>query len=357
MSGVPFVRMYASDWFAGCVGLKADERGVYISMCVYIWTAGRRVPLDDAEAARMMCLQFNNYQRLKRSLICKGKVQEHDDGYGIKRAERELDQARNRSATGATAGDGRRSDETASRHDQVGAAAAHEVRPGHDARTEIGHPVLGAPVGAPVGAPIGTLAGAPVGAPVGACQGSGEKDQQNQWGQKTLNTYYLREEKRREESPLPPNGGEEDEANNRDVQTGRGEPRDPCSPSEPACAALPSDPGAALQTQPKTVASWATAFGPPVDVDGVGLVDGRLVLSQPVRATWLADFGGDVRALDLALVEIRGQVQPNSRAHSLAVQVNRHLARIVRDRSERDRRYAAAAAKNARPVPTHRGVF
>ena len=90
MIGVPHIRFYGNDWFTGVAGLKADERGVYISMCVYIWTIGKRVPLDDAEAARSMALNFKSYQRLRDRLVVLGKLKRHVDGYGNDRAEREL---------------------------------------------------------------------------------------------------------------------------------------------------------------------------------------------------------------------------------------------------------------------------
>ena len=89
----PHIRFYAGDWFTGVAGLKADERGVLISMCVYIWTTGQRVPLDDAEAARRLCLQFNLYQRIRDKLLRLGKVTRHVDGYGNVRAEAELEKA------------------------------------------------------------------------------------------------------------------------------------------------------------------------------------------------------------------------------------------------------------------------
>lgn len=102
MSTPPFVRFYANDWFTGCAGLKADERGVYVTMCVYIWTTGRRVPLDDAEASRMMSLNFKSYQRIRDRLVVLGKVTRHENGYGNDRAEHEL-----AAATEAAAGKGR----------------------------------------------------------------------------------------------------------------------------------------------------------------------------------------------------------------------------------------------------------
>ncbi len=151
MTTPPYVRFYANDWFTGVSGLKADERGVYISMCVYIWTTGKRVPLCDAEASRMMGLQFNNYQRLRDRLVVKDKVQKHADGYGITRAETELDLARDRAEAGKPSRPGRRLD-APSQNDDAGAATSPDpVRPQHGEGPQACDALLGAPIGAPIG--------------------------------------------------------------------------------------------------------------------------------------------------------------------------------------------------------------
>lgn len=123
MSTPPFVRFYANDWFTGCAGLKADERGVYVSMCVYIWTTGKRVPLDDAEASRMMNLNFKSYQRIRDRLVVIGKVTRHENGYGNDRAEHEL-----AAATEAAAAKGR-TVSTPDRSNEGRAPEAAEPRP------------------------------------------------------------------------------------------------------------------------------------------------------------------------------------------------------------------------------------
>lgn len=188
MTTPPFVRFYGNDWFTGCVGMKADERGVYISMCVYIWTTGRRVPLCDAEASRMMGLQFNLYQRIRDKLLRLGKVQKHADGYGIKRAEHELDKASNARSdarpdlqldagpAAAAAPDGRPKPNASERSEQGGT-------PSHSASgsSAVAH---AAPNDTLLGTTGGTTAGTPMsahrGTPIGTCQGSGKKDEQNQ---------------------------------------------------------------------------------------------------------------------------------------------------------------------------------
>lgn len=116
---------------------------------------------------------------------------------------------------------------------------------------------------------------------------------------------------KKEKSPLPPEGGSDD-----------------------------------MPKHVRSVENWNTAFGETAEASSVRIVAGQLVLVNGTRTRWLAEFGDDAKALDLALIEIRGQVQPNSRSHSLEQQTERHLARIVRDKSEKDRRYREAVAQN-----------
>lgn len=80
--------------------------------------------------------------------------------------------------------------------------------------------------------------------------------------------------------------------------------------------------------------------------DSVSFVDGRLVLHNGCRQQWLAHFGGDTIELELALTQAAGYVQPHNRAKSLRVQTEAQLARILRDKRDKDARYAAAASKN-----------
>jgi hypothetical protein len=86
---------------------------------------------------------------------------------------------------------------------------------------------------------------------------------------------------------------------------------------------------------------------PPTPQEGVQMVGGRLTLFNGTRQFWLAEFGGDAKGLDLALIEASGSVQPNSRSHPLEAQVGRLLARIVRDKRDRDTRYQEATRRNA----------
>lgn len=91
--GVTYVRMYPTDWRSGCMGLSLEQEGLYVRMCMFVAETGRRVPLDDTEAARMLNVQTRNYRRVLGELLRLGKVIRHDDGYGNTRMEHERQEA------------------------------------------------------------------------------------------------------------------------------------------------------------------------------------------------------------------------------------------------------------------------
>lgn len=96
----------------------------------------------------------------------------------------------------------------------------------------------------------------------------------------------------------------------------------------------------------KPISNWNLAFAQPepgIEIDG-----GRIRLVNGTRAEWLEKFGGDAEALDLALIEVSGQFQPNSRSHTPKQQIERALAGIVRKRREQDNRYRSAVEANAK---------
>lgn len=80
------------------------------------------------------------------------------------------------------------------------------------------------------------------------------------------------------------------------------------------------------------------------------LADGQIVLFNGLREFWLGEFEGDGRALDLALIQAAGYVQSTG-PRPLEAQVGAQLARIVADRRDKDRRYAAAASRNTTAKP------
>lgn len=83
--------------------------------------------------------------------------------------------------------------------------------------------------------------------------------------------------------------------------------------------------------------------------DSVSFSNGRLMLHNGCRQQWLDHFGGDSIELELALTQAAGYVQPHNRSKSLRVQTEAQLARILRDKRDKDARYAAAASKNRKP--------
>lgn len=102
-------------------------------------------------------------------------------------------------------------------------------------------------------------------------------------------------------------------------------------------------------TTVRPVSDWKQTFAPSDDHGGVIVANGRIELVNGTRALWLERFGDDATALALSLESI--EIQPNSRT-PVAAQVQRGLARIARERHDRDRRYQAASIKNASQRPT-----
>lgn len=90
---------------------------------------------------------------------------------------------------------------------------------------------------------------------------------------------------------------------------------------------------------------WKAALAPkePEPHEDVLFRNGEVVLLNGARVEWLGQFQGEEKILDLALMEIAGEIQPNS-STPIKVQVVRKLAQITRRRLEQDKRYAAAAA-------------
>jgi len=95
MSGARFVRLYPSDWRSGCVGLSLEQEGFYIRICAYIFETGRRLSLNDSQAAKFMGLHTNAYKKVRDQLSAIGKLTRHGDGWTVARAERELAAATN----------------------------------------------------------------------------------------------------------------------------------------------------------------------------------------------------------------------------------------------------------------------
>lgn len=76
--------------------------------------------------------------------------------------------------------------------------------------------------------------------------------------------------------------------------------------------------------------------------------EGGVKLVNGTRAYWLKLFDGDELALDLATKEAAGGIQANSK-QPIKLQLERSLAKIARETRDKDKRYAKAAARNAKP--------
>lgn len=183
MAGPSYVRMYPTDWRSGCMGLSLEQEGLYIRMCMFIAETGRRVPLDDTEASRMMATQTRNYRRVIGELLRLGKIKRHNDGYGNDRIEFERSRAQAGSKqTGnsehpatSEGGTDREADQGQEREDHaVPVAVKSDLTPIYSRYNSV----------------ITELAG--------------EKDQQNQ-------TPFIEPEpetrKKEQDTPLPPKGG------------------------------------------------------------------------------------------------------------------------------------------------------
>jgi len=97
----------------------------------------------------------------------------------------------------------------------------------------------------------------------------------------------------------------------------------------------------------KPVANWNRAFAP-VDENQSGVIRteaGCIQLSNGTHLRWLERFGSPAR-LDLALIEIAGEINTGSRK-PLCADVEMRLARKVAEKIDRDERYQAAVASNA----------
>jgi len=81
------------------------------------------------------------------------------------------------------------------------------------------------------------------------------------------------------------------------------------------------------------------------DDSAVTFSNGTIAMTNGVRAYWIERLGDDT-SLEMALMEIAGEIRPNA-PHSIQVQVESRLARKVREKIDRDRRYEAATKRNA----------
>ena len=87
--GVAYVRFFPSNWRSGCIGLTLEHQGLYVAICAFRWDTGRLVPSDRKEAARLLHVNRNKYEKVLNDLIAAGKLIETRDGLVNGRAEAE----------------------------------------------------------------------------------------------------------------------------------------------------------------------------------------------------------------------------------------------------------------------------
>lgn len=74
----------------------------------------------------------------------------------------------------------------------------------------------------------------------------------------------------------------------------------------------------------------------------------QLKLCDQLNQFWLEQFDGQQADLNLALLQVSAYVQPNNKIHNLEKQVSSQLARIARERREKNARYNAAKASSSK---------
>jgi hypothetical protein len=94
-------------------------------------------------------------------------------------------------------------------------------------------------------------------------------------------------------------------------------------------------------------------FSPQGDGERVTFENGRLELKNGLKQFWLDKFG-DAELLDLAVIQAAGYVQVNS-SKPLEAQVSSQLAKAMRDKLDKDARYAKAVKANAAKAPVDAG--
>ena len=118
------------------MGLSLEQEGLYIRMCMFMAETGRRVPLEDAEAARMMNVQTRNYRRVLGELLRIGKITRHDNGYGNDRLEHERAEAEKASggkpATTSSGSADRQADQGSEREDREATADLTPIYSGYN---------------------------------------------------------------------------------------------------------------------------------------------------------------------------------------------------------------------------------
>lgn len=295
MSGVSYVRFFPSNWRSGCIGLTLEQQGLYVAICSFRWDTGRRVPADRQEAARLLHINRNKYEKVLNELIEAGKLVETRDGLVNDRAEAEFVAAERASGNDRKAEIDPRS---------VGATGDDSI-----ADTPPVYPpsIEQEKIDTPTHTPHHTP---PVyqGGTGGNSSMISTREEELEQEQENKNVFSL-----------------------------------PVLPREPA-------------SNVKPVTDWRTAFAQPEDHPTITMARGKIELHNGTRSEWLARFDGDAESLDLALLQAAGWVQPNNISKPLEAQVSAQLAKIANDFRQRRKNLAAVKAASSPPkskTPAH----
>lgn len=298
--GARFVRFYPSDWRSGCLGLSLEQQGLYVAICAFQWETGRRLFSDDTQAAHALGLNPKNYRKVRNQLVERGKLTRHENGYANVRAETELN-----AALGAGSASRRQGE-------------AEQLEASRDVRNQ--HKNRGNPL------------------PERYAGTNAIVDQSSINPGLIVDQSSILVEKTNENQSL----SIEPIANSQEPKK-----------EDPKPQFAQSD----MPSHVKPIANWSAAFSQSVENHEtvIRATTGEILLLNGTRQTWLEKFGGDGERLDLALIEIAGDINEGSRK-PLAADVQGRLARKAGDKLDRDQRYRAAVASNAAAKATSKPV-
>ena len=90
---IAYVNLYHDDFLTGIDELTPDERGVYLTICLRIWSRGGPLPDDDSLLSRWSNCSTRKFRTIKNALIEKGKIEVKAREIRQTRAELELEKA------------------------------------------------------------------------------------------------------------------------------------------------------------------------------------------------------------------------------------------------------------------------
>lgn len=92
------INWYADEWLSGTAMLKADERGVYITICSLIYSHGGPIPDDEQDLARLCGCHWRSFRRIRKTLIERGKIVPENGHVMVRRCAKELQDASTRAS-------------------------------------------------------------------------------------------------------------------------------------------------------------------------------------------------------------------------------------------------------------------